>query len=68
MTEGDLTAALPEIFLALAGMVLLLLGVFRRKNSTALVLLLSVLALTVALVLLWIRPQPAAESVAFGGS
>ena len=52
MTElPNLIPALPELFLACAGMALLLLGVFRGDGSTRLVSNLTVLAFAVAAVL-----------------
>jgi NADH-quinone oxidoreductase subunit N len=50
---ADATAALPEIFLAVAAMALLMLGVFTDKNRTDLVntLSLAALAVTAALVI-----------------
>ena len=42
MSDLNLTAALPEVFLAVAGMILLMLGVFRGNSGTRLVLLLTV--------------------------
>ncbi len=65
MIQADLAAALPELFLALAGMALLMLGVFRRRNPTTLVLALGVLSVALALVLLWVKPEGGGE--AFGG-
>ena len=65
MIQADLLMALPELFLAVMGMVLLMYGAFRRKNPTAEVLALSVLSVAVALVLVWVEPQ--ATGTAFGG-
>lgn len=48
MSDGDLIAALPELFLAVAAMGLLMVGVFRGAGSTRLVLTLSVLVLAIA--------------------
>src|SRR5690348_4607293 len=47
------TPAFPEIFLALAGMVMLIIGVFRAKDSTTLLTWLGIAAMaaTVALIL-----------------
>lgn len=49
---ADATAALPEIFLALATMALLMLGVFSKRNPTEMIntLALAVLAVTAGLV------------------
>jgi NADH-quinone oxidoreductase subunit N len=57
--------ALPEVFLSVMGMVLLMYGAFRRKNPTAGVLALSALTVAVALALVW--AGPAASGTAFGG-
>ncbi|MFM2043698.1 MAG: NADH-quinone oxidoreductase chain [Pseudomonadota bacterium] len=56
-TVPDLLPALPEIFLACAGMALLLIGVFRGEGSTRLVSWLTVASLIVAMVLLLTGPQ-----------
>ena len=58
-------SALPEIFLALAGLALLMLGVFDRGNATNRIAWLSVLALVVAGVLL-IYGRPDGTITAFG--
>ena len=58
--------ALPEIFLAVAGLVLLMVGVFLRADATNRIAWLTVLALIVAGVLLLWAPRPATQ-VAFGG-
>ena len=42
MPDLNITAAVPEMFLAVAGMILLMLGVFRGKGGTRLVLSLTV--------------------------
>jgi NADH-quinone oxidoreductase subunit N len=60
------TLALPEIFLAAAGMLLLLLGAFRNAPSTRLVAWLAVAVLAVALVLC-VGIDPAGQSTGFGG-
>ena len=49
---SDLIPALPEVFLACAGMALLMLGVFRGNQSTRLVSYLTVLSFVIAGVLL----------------
>jgi NADH-quinone oxidoreductase subunit N len=58
--------ALPEIFVAAAGLALVMLGVFLRGNSTERVAWLSVLVLVVAAVLLLWAP-PAGTQTAFEG-
>jgi len=58
--------ALPEIFLAVAGLALLMLGVFLRGNSTERIAWLAVLALIVTGVLLFWSPPPGAQT-AFQG-
>ena len=58
--------ALPEIFLAAAGLALLMLGVFLRGNSTERIAWLSVLALIVTGVLLLWAPPPGTQ-MAFQG-
>ena len=62
---ADLMAALPEVFLACAGMALLMLGVFRGEGSTRLVLSLTVVAILIALVMLIAQSGP--STTAFGG-
>ncbi len=51
MPTSDLTIALPELFLAAAASVLLLLGVFRRQQTTGPILWLSVASLIFAALL-----------------
>ncbi|MGH6928869.1 MAG: NADH-quinone oxidoreductase subunit N, partial [Dongiaceae bacterium] len=58
--------ALPEIFLAVAGLALLMLGVFMRGNPTTSIAWLSVLALIVTGILLFWEPTSATR-MAFGG-
>ena len=65
MIVADLTAALPEVFLACAGMALLMLGVFRGEGSLRLVMSLSVVAIVIAAALLIVPARPA--TIAFGG-
>ncbi len=68
MSEGqmhDYAAAGPEIFLAVAAMALLMLGVFRGTNSTRLVAWLAVAAFAVAFV--WVLSMPAERTVTFAG-
>jgi NADH-quinone oxidoreductase subunit N len=50
MSDLNIAAALPEVFLAVAGMILLLLGVFRGKGGTRLVLTLTVACFALAFV------------------
>jgi NADH-quinone oxidoreductase subunit N len=52
MTPGDLMTALPELFLAVAASLLLMVGVFRGEGSTRLVLWLGFAALALALAIL----------------
>lgn len=49
----NLMPALPEVFLAVAGMVLLMIGVFRGDGSTRLVSTLTVASFAVAALLVW---------------
>ncbi|MBX3454777.1 NADH-quinone oxidoreductase subunit NuoN [Ferrovibrio sp.] len=65
MTFASLAPVYPELWLAVAAMALLLLGVFRGEGSTRLVSWLGVAALVVTLVL--VRAQPAESQSAFGG-
>ena len=58
--------ALPEIFLAVAGMAVLVAGVFRGGNPTRMISWLSVLILAVTLVLV-MATQPGAPTTGFGG-
>jgi NADH-quinone oxidoreductase subunit N len=51
MTDLNIAAALPELFLAVAGMILLLLGVFRGSGGTRLVLTLTVACFVLAFVM-----------------
>ena len=60
-----LAPAYPEIFLAIASMAMLMLGVFRGDGSSRLVAWASVLVLAVTIVL--VVMQPAATAVTFGG-
>lgn len=64
-TMPDLTPVLPEIFLAIVGMALLMVGVFRKKDPISGVATLSVLAFIVAAVLA--MSTNAAETVTFNG-
>jgi len=53
MLAIDLSTALPEIFLALVALGLLMLGVFRASSSARLVLIGAVVCLAMTLVLVW---------------
>ena len=61
----DYALAAPEIFLALAAMALLMLGVFRGNQSTRLLCWLAVAAFAIALFLVF--EAPAERSVGFAG-
>ena len=61
----DLAAIAPELFLVLAAMALLILGVFRGRRATAEVLSLSVVAVVAAFVLVWAGPS--SHAVVFEG-
>ncbi len=61
----DFATAAPEIFLALAAMALLMLGVFRGNQSTRLLCWLAVASFAVALLI--VLQAPAERSVAFAG-
>ncbi|MGF1631093.1 MAG: NADH-quinone oxidoreductase subunit NuoN [Kiloniellaceae bacterium] len=52
MSELNIFAALPELFLAVAGMILLMLGVFRGNGGTRLVLTLTVACFALAFVII----------------
>ena len=60
-----LAPAYPELFLAVAAMALLMLGVFRGDGSSRLVSWLGVLVLAVTILL--VAMQPAATAITFGG-
>jgi NADH-quinone oxidoreductase subunit N len=60
----DYQAAIPEIFLACAGMALLLVGAFRRGNPTQLIARLSVLCLVATAVVVLMGSK---DATAFGG-
>jgi NADH-quinone oxidoreductase subunit N len=65
MIIADLLASLPELWLACAGMALLMVGVFLRRNAATTVMILSVVAVAVALAVLWVlSPEP---DYAYGG-
>lgn len=61
----DFATAAPEIFLALAAMALLMLGVFRGNQSTRLLCWLAVASFAVTLLI--VLQAPAERSVAFAG-
>jgi len=63
---ASLTLAMPEVFLAVAAMALLMLGVFRGEGSIRLVTWLSLGALAVAAML--VVQQPDDRQLAFAGS
>ena len=65
MPVPDLMPALPELFLAVAAMVLMMVGVFRADRTSAVVSWLAVLALIVDLVLIGRGPQE--RTVTFNG-
>ena len=65
MITADLIASLPELWLACGGMALLMMGVFLPRNATTTVMILSVVAVAVAMALLWVfEPDP---GIAYGG-
>ena len=65
MTFASLAPIYPELFLAVAAMALLLIGVYRGEGSTRLVSWLGVAALVVTLVL--VRAQSGESQTAFAG-
>lgn len=65
MTNTDLIVALPELFLAIAGMVLLMVGVFARGNPSRLVNYLAVISFAIAAVLAVFTFE--GQETAFGG-
>jgi NADH-quinone oxidoreductase subunit N len=65
MISIDLITALPELFLSVTALVLLMLGVYWGRDSTRMVLLLSVGAVAIAFVLVLLHPRNAPD--AFGG-
>ncbi|MBM3534349.1 MAG: NADH-quinone oxidoreductase subunit NuoN [Alphaproteobacteria bacterium] len=65
MTTAQLMPALPEIWLAVAGMALLMIGVFRGDGGTRNLSWLSVLVLVIAIVL--VLGGTPGRTVAFGG-
>jgi len=62
---ADVAAIVPELFLVLAAMVLLMVGVFRGQDATGLVVSLSVAAVAATLALVWLGP--ADRTLAFSG-
>ncbi|MBI4969754.1 MAG: NADH-quinone oxidoreductase subunit NuoN [Rhodospirillales bacterium] len=67
LAMSDLTLALPELFLAGAAMLLLMLGVFRKEDSARVVLVLALLVLTVTLVLAYGVTPKTGRATSFGG-
>ena len=65
MPVPDLLPALPELFLAVAAMVLMMIGVFRADRTSTVVSWLAVLALIVDLVL--VQRGPHVRTVTFNG-
>jgi len=65
MTDLNIAAALPETFLAVAGMILLMLGVFRGKGGTRLVLSLTVACFALAFVI--VAASMGRQEIALGG-
>ena len=65
MITADLITILPELFLACAGMAILMFGVFRGNAATRSVLWLCVLSLLVALVMVTLGARE--DTTAFGG-
>mgnify|MGYP000898397456 CR=1 FL=1 len=63
---SNLVLALPELFLAAAAMLVLVVGVYRGGNPTGLACWLSVLALAITIVLV-VAVRPEATSYAFNG-
>ncbi len=61
----DLIIALPEVFLACAGMILLMIGVFRSKGATRFVLILTELVLILTAILVLAGPD--GRALAFDG-
>ena len=59
MITLDLLASLTELWLACAGMALLMVGVFLRRDATTTVMVLSVVTVALALAILWVfEPKP----------
>ncbi len=65
MIYADLITALPETFLSVAGMMLLMVGVFYRGSATTMAMVLAVVSVAIALVLVAFTWH--AEASAFGG-
>ena len=64
MTGAQLAPVVPEIFVALASMALLMLGVFRGDGATRSIAWLTVVALALALVLVLAAPDQGAPTLA----
>ena len=65
MSDLNITAVLPELFLAISGMILLMLGVFRGNRGTRLVLSLTVACFTLAFAIVVV--SMGRSEVALGG-
>ena len=65
MIYADLITALPETFLSVAGMMLLMVGVFYRGNATTMAMVLAVASVAIALVLVTFTWH--VDASAFGG-
>ena len=65
MTSADLATALPELFLACAGMAILMVGVFRGESDARPVLWLCVLSLVITLGMVTLVARD--DTTAFGG-
>ncbi|MGF1591949.1 MAG: NADH-quinone oxidoreductase subunit NuoN [Kiloniellaceae bacterium] len=65
MSDLNIAAALPEVFLAVAGMILLMLGVFRGNAGTRLVLSLTVASFALCFVI--VAASMGRSTVALGG-
>ncbi len=66
LKSADALAALPEMFLAVAAMALLMLGAFRKGNPSDLVNMLAIVALAIAALLVIFTGQ--GRALAFGGT
>jgi NADH-quinone oxidoreductase subunit N len=65
LAELEVLRALPELFLAIAAMAMLMLGVFRKDSNAGPIMWLGAAVLFAALVLLWLAPQ--GQGFAFNG-
>ncbi len=65
MIDSDLMIAFPEIMIAVAGMALLVIGTFLRRNSTRVVTWIGILVLAAAFVMVW--SDIPVRTTAFGG-